>query len=45
MRIRKSRFYIQHLKKILKYIPLVNPYTALGFENELQAKLNRLFAF
>ncbi|BBP43362.1 type II toxin-antitoxin system RelE/ParE family toxin [Thiosulfativibrio zosterae] len=40
MRMIKTRFYIQQLQMILKYIALDNPYAALGFEKELQAKLN-----
>ena len=40
MIIKKSVFYIQQLQNILRYIAEDNPYAALGFEKELNAKLS-----
>jgi len=37
--IKKSEFYTTQLQTILKYIALDNPYAALGFEKEINAKL------
>lgn len=36
----KTKFYLTQLKNILMFIALDNPYAALGFEKELNAKLD-----
>ncbi|NCN44147.1 MAG: plasmid stabilization protein [Piscirickettsiaceae bacterium CG_4_9_14_3_um_filter_43_564] len=40
MRVVKTRFYVQQLQNILRFIALDNPYAALGFERALNAKLH-----
>lgn len=42
MKIVKSRFYLNQLKNILRYIAIDNNYAALAFERELHKKIKIL---
>ncbi|WP_178861773.1 type II toxin-antitoxin system RelE/ParE family toxin [Thiomicrorhabdus cannonii] len=40
MKLVKTRFYLQQLQNILRFIALNNPHAALSFDRSLTAKLN-----